>query len=120
MTAPNCAEQGTDKVSSNERINFSRFVSRMRVVTVAMVSQPRPSTIGRTARHVPDVKKPDLGPAGKIVDQAGDLVEGLTKKPPPTVPPLPSVPAPKVPAPPDLGTGKQDSDKDLLDYLLGN
>ena len=48
-TTESWAEQGTPNASSRITIKRSLGVSRIRVVSVAMVSQPRPSTIGRTA-----------------------------------------------------------------------
>ena len=46
---PSCAEHGTPRASSSVASTRSFFVGRMRVVSVAIVSQPRPSTIGSTA-----------------------------------------------------------------------
>jgi hypothetical protein len=43
------AEHGMPSASSSTAISRSFGVPRMRVVIVAMVSQPRPSTMGRTA-----------------------------------------------------------------------
>ncbi len=48
-TTPSWAEQGTPSARSRVASTRSFFVDRMRVVRVAMVSQPRPSTIGSTA-----------------------------------------------------------------------
>ena len=44
-----CAEHGTPSASSRITISRSLGVSRIRVVSVAIVSQPSPSTIGSTA-----------------------------------------------------------------------
>ena len=49
MITPSCAEQGTPRARRSVTIAASFFVSRMRVVSVAIVSQPRPRTIGSTA-----------------------------------------------------------------------
>ena len=46
---PSCAEQGTPRASNKVVSTRSLRVARMRVVMVAMVSQPRPSTMGSTA-----------------------------------------------------------------------
>src|SRR3989338_6756411 len=46
---PNCAEHGMPRANSNVVMIRSRRLSRMRVVMVAIVSQPSPSTRGRTA-----------------------------------------------------------------------
>jgi hypothetical protein len=46
---PSCAEHGTPSASSSIASRRSLRVGRMRVVSVAIVSQPRPSTIGSTA-----------------------------------------------------------------------
>ena len=48
MTA-SCALQGTPRARSKVTITRSLRVSMIRAVMVAMVSQPRPRTIGRTA-----------------------------------------------------------------------
>ena len=47
---PSCAEQGIARESSKVAMTRSRLVSNVRVVIVAMVSQPKPNTIGMTAR----------------------------------------------------------------------
>ena len=44
-----CALHGTPRASSSVTITRSLRVSMIRAVMVAMVSQPRPSTIGSTA-----------------------------------------------------------------------
>jgi len=49
ITTPSCAEQGTASASSKVTSRRSRLDSRVRVVRVAMVTHPNPSTIGRTA-----------------------------------------------------------------------
>jgi len=49
-TTPSWAEQGMASASRKVVISRSRGLCRMRVVNVAMVTQPRPSTIGSTAR----------------------------------------------------------------------
>ena len=49
ITTPSCAEQGIARAKSRITSNLSRFVSSTRVVRVAMVTQPSPSTIGSTA-----------------------------------------------------------------------
>ena len=49
MIVASCAEQGTPSASSRIAISRSFGVPRIRVVIVAIVSQPRPSTIGSTA-----------------------------------------------------------------------
>ena len=49
MIVASCAEHGTPSASSRIAISRSFGVARIRVVIVAIVSQPRPSTIGRTA-----------------------------------------------------------------------
>jgi len=46
---PSCAEHGTPRARSSVASTRSFFVGRMRVVSVAIVSQPRPRTIGSTA-----------------------------------------------------------------------
>ena len=46
---PSCAEHGTPSASSSIASSRSLRVGRIRVVSVAIVSQPRPSTIGSTA-----------------------------------------------------------------------
>ena len=46
---PSCAEHGTPRASSSVTMKRSLRLSRMRAVIVAIVSQPRPSTIGRIA-----------------------------------------------------------------------
>ena len=48
-TTVSWAEHGTPRARSRMTIIRSLRVSRIRVVRVAMVSQPRPSTMGRTA-----------------------------------------------------------------------
>ena len=48
-TTVSCAEHGTPRARSRITIRRSLGVSRIRVVIVAIVSQPRPSTIGSTA-----------------------------------------------------------------------
>ncbi len=48
-TTPSCAEQGMPSARSRVIISRSFFVSRMRVVRVAIVSQPSPRMRGRTA-----------------------------------------------------------------------
>ena len=52
MITPSWAEQGIARASSSVAMIRSRTVSRVRVTIVAMVSQPKPSTIGMTARPV--------------------------------------------------------------------
>ena len=47
---PSWALQGIARASSTVAMTRSRIVSRVRVTMVAMVSQPKPSTIGMTAR----------------------------------------------------------------------
>ena len=60
-TTPSCAEQGIASAIRNVAISRSRRVARMRVVSVAIVTQPRPSTIGSTARpFMPIAAKPRL------------------------------------------------------------
>ena len=49
ITTPSWAEQGMARASRRIANKRSRRVSKMRVVTVAIVTQPSPSTIGRTA-----------------------------------------------------------------------
>ena len=49
MMVASCAEQGIPSASSRMAISRSFGVPRILVVIVAMVSQPRPRTIGRTA-----------------------------------------------------------------------
>ena len=49
MIVASCAEHGMPSASSRMAINRSFGVPRILVVIVAMVSQPRPSTIGSTA-----------------------------------------------------------------------
>ena len=49
MITPNCAEHGMPRARRIVTITRSFFVSRTRVVSVAIVSQPRPRTIGNTA-----------------------------------------------------------------------
>ena len=49
ITTPSWAEQGTASASSRVTSRRSRRLSRTRVVMVAMVTQPSPSTMGRTA-----------------------------------------------------------------------
>ena len=49
ISTPSWAEQGTPSASSRVVCIRSFRVSRIRVVSVAMVSQPSPSTIGSTA-----------------------------------------------------------------------
>ncbi len=44
-----CAEHGMPSASRSTAISRSFGVPRIRVVIVAIVSQPRPSTMGRTA-----------------------------------------------------------------------
>ena len=46
---PNCAEHGTPRARRSVTIMRSFFVSRIRVVIVAMVSHPSPRIIGNTA-----------------------------------------------------------------------
>ena len=46
---PSCAEQGTARARRKVVIILSLLVSRILVVIVAIVSHPRPSTIGKTA-----------------------------------------------------------------------
>lgn len=46
-TTPSCAEQGTARASKKVVMSRSRGLERMRVVSVAMVTQPKPSTMGK-------------------------------------------------------------------------
>ncbi len=49
MMTPSCAEHGTPRARSSVTMAAALRLSRIRVVSVAIVSQPRPSTIGSTA-----------------------------------------------------------------------
>ena len=49
-TTPNCPAQGMLSVNKNVAIKRSRGVVKIRVVSVAIVTQPKPKTIGKTAR----------------------------------------------------------------------
>jgi hypothetical protein len=50
IITPSCAEQGTATDRSSVAMTRSRLVESVLVTMVAMVVQPKPSTIGMTAR----------------------------------------------------------------------
>ena len=57
MIVASCAEHGTPRASSVIAMSRSFGVPRMRVVIVAIVSQPSPSTIGRTALPLSPIER---------------------------------------------------------------